>query len=461
MIKRKLTSVFILSAILTLTIGGHTPNLIAHATSEQQVSYSILDQETTSLVLNQKNGSNEIALAFEVSKEFDKSITSFELFIQLEPSQITGVNLTWNKDFTSSHCRYAYDQKTGELKIYVVDSKDLLEDRKINIGNMTIVSNVNSAFSSTVVLQEVKTVDLQHQSNDLTVNRDAQTIVYTPTQNNPPSNQAPSTTPVTPTITPVTPNTTPTATPTPSIIKVQAISLNKTKATLEVGKTLSLTTTVSPWNASNQSVTWTSDNEKVAKVSANGKVTAIGKGTAKITAISKDGSKVKASAVITVKEKTIKATKIKLSKSSLTLKPKASSTLKVTVSPSNVTNSSIVWWSSNPKVATVENGKVTAKAVGTATIYAKTRDGSNLKVACKVTVSNIKLNKTKATLKKGKSLTLKATVTGKSKTVTWKSSNSKIATVSSTGKVTAKKAGTATITAKANGVTATFQIVVK
>ncbi len=455
MIKRKLTSVFILSAILSLTIGGYTPNLIAHATSKQQVSYSILDKETTSLVLHQKNGSNEIALAFEVRKDYDKSITSFELCIQLEPSQITGVNLTWNKALTSNQCRYLYDQKTGELRIYVVDSKDLLEDRKINIGNMTIVSNANSAFNSTVVLQEVKTVDLQHQSDVLTVNRDSQTIVYTPTSTpiNPPSTQTPSTS--------VTPNITPTTTPTPSLIKVQEISLNKTKATLEVGKTLSLTTTVLPWNASNPSVTWSSDNEKVAKVSANGKVTAIGKGTAKITARSKDGSKVSSSAVITVKAKTVKATKVKLSKSSLALKPKASTTLKATVSPSNVTNSSIVWWSSNPKVATVKNGKITAKAVGTATIYAKTRDGSNLKVACKVTVSNIKLNKTRATLKKGKSLTLKATVTGKNKKVTWKSSDSSIATVSSTGKVTAKKAGTATITAKANGVTATFQIVVK
>ena len=445
MIKKKAITVLTLSVIMSTAIGFSVPHKIAYAASNNQadmyVDEDLVGKENATLVLNQKSGSNAIALSLELSKEYDKSITSFELCLQLDQSKIKDVTMEWNKGFTTNQCRYTYDQKTGELRIYVVDSKDLLEDRKITIGNMSIASDEKSKFNSSLVLQELKTVDLQHNSDAIMVDRAEHTIVYTPSQTDKPSTDNPDTT--------------------PSIIQVQDIRLSKTKETLEVGKTLSLTATVLPSNASNRSVTWSSDNEKVAKVSADGKVTAIGKGTANITVRSNDGTNIKVTAVITVKAKTVKATSVKLSKTSLTLKPKASTTLKVTISPSKVTDKSVVWSSSNPKVATVKNGKLTAKAVGTTTITVKTKDGSNKKATCKITVADIKLNKTKATLKKGKSLTLKATVSGKSKKVTWKSSNSKIASVSKTGKVTAKKAGTATITAKANGVTTTFKVTVK
>ena len=82
----------------------------------------------------------------------------------------------------------------------------------------------------------------------------------------------------------------------------------------------------------------------------------------------------------------------------------------------------------------------------------------------KQAVKSIKLNKTSATLKKGKSLTLKATISPSSannKAVTWSSSNKKVATVSSKGVVTAKKKGTAKITVKCNGITRTFKVTVK
>ena len=77
------------------------------------------------------------------------------------------------------------------------------------------------------------------------------------------------------------------------------------------------------------------------------------------------------------------------------------------------------------------------------------------------TDSSIKLNMTAASLYTKGALTLKATLTGSNKKVTWKSSNTKVAVVNSSGKVTGKKAGTATITAKANGKTVTCKITVK
>lgn len=444
MIKRKAITVLTMSVMMSAALGFSAPHNTAYAaTNDQAVVYTdedLVSQENATLVLSQNSGSNNISFALEISEDYDKSITSFEVCLELDQSKIKDVTMEWNKEFTANHCRYTYDQKTGELRLYVVDNKDLVDDKKITIGTMSIVSNETSKFESLLVLQELKTVDLQHNSDSITVDRTEHNIEFTPTSK--PSTGNPGTT-------------------TPIILKVQDIKLSKTNATLEIGESVSLTATVSPSNAANTSVSWYSDDEKVAKVSKDGKVTAIGKGTATITVSSNDGSNIKATAVITVKAKAVKATSVKLSKTSLTLKPKASTTLKVTVSPSKATDKSVVWSSSNPKVATVKNGKITAKSVGTTTITVKTNDGSNKKATCKITVADIKLNKTKATLKKGKSLTLKATVSGKSKKVTWKSSNSKIATVSKTGKVTAKKAGTATITVKANGVTTTFKVTVK
>ena len=242
------------------------------------------------------------------------------------------------------------------------------------------------------------------------------------------------------------------------------VKLSKTSVSLNKGKTTTIKATVTPSNATNKKVTWTTSNKKVATVS-NGKITAKGVGTATITVKTANGKK--ATCKVTVKSsKTVNPTKVKLSKTSVTLGKGKSTTLKATVSPSNATNKKVTWTTSNKKVATVSNGKITAKGVGTATITVKTANGK--KATCKVTVKNlptrVKLNRTSATLRKGKTLTLKATVTpGKNviSTVSWSSSNNKVATVKN-GKVTAKAKGTATITVKTtNGKTARCKITVK
>ena len=90
----------------------------------------------------------------------------------------------------------------------------------------------------------------------------------------------------------------------PEVVAVTNITLNKTAVTLEVNGTVGLSATVSPSNASNQKITWSTSNSKVATVS-NGTVTAIGAGTATITATA-DGSNVKATATITVNAPTQK-----------------------------------------------------------------------------------------------------------------------------------------------------------
>jgi uncharacterized protein YjdB len=85
-------------------------------------------------------------------------------------------------------------------------------------------------------------------------------------------------------------------------VKAKSVSLNKKTASLTVGKTVNLVATVKPSNAKNKEVVWSSSDKKVAKVDSKGKVTAVAKGTATITAKTKDGS-FKAACKVTVKAK--------------------------------------------------------------------------------------------------------------------------------------------------------------
>lgn len=145
------------------------------------------------------------------------------------------------------------------------------------------------------------------------------------------------------------------------------------------------------------------------------------------------------------------ATDVHLTKTKVTLYVGQSTTLKLN-------GAKVKKWKSNDKnIATVnKNGKVTAKKKGTTTIVATAKNGKTYK--SKVTVKNVSLSKTKVTLVKGKSITLKL---NGSKVVKWSSDNEKIATVNSKGKVVAKGVDTTTIKAKAkNGKTYKCEVVV-
>ena len=234
-------------------------------------------------------------------------------------------------------------------------------------------------------------------------------------------------------------------------IKPTKVTLSKTAAKLELKKTLTLKATITPSYAGQKTLTWSSGNTAVATVSAGGKVTAKKKGTATITVEAVGGKK--ASCKVTVIG--IQPVSVKPSLTSKTLEVGSSVTLKGTVTPADAENKTLTWSSNNTAVATVSSGgKVTAKKKGTATITVKTVNGK--KATCKVTVIGIRptavtLNLTAKKLEEGSSVTLKGTVTpsgAENKTLTWSSSDTTVATVSSGGKVTAKKKGTATITAK-------------
>ena len=229
------------------------------------------------------------------------------------------------------------------------------------------------------------------------------------------------------------------------------VKLNKTKITLNVKKSYQLKV-----SGTKKKIKWSSSKKSVATVNKKGKVTAKKKGTAIITA---KAGKTKYTCKVTVRQP---VTSVKLNKKSVTLKKKgASVTLKAKLKPSSANNKTVTWTTSNKKVATVNaKGKVTAVGNGKCTITAVAKDGSKKKASCKITVkipvvktTKLTLNKSKATLtKKGQTLQLTAAITPKNatnKTLTWKSSNTKTATVSKTGKVTAVGNGTATITVAA------------
>lgn len=231
-----------------------------------------------------------------------------------------------------------------------------------------------------------------------------------------------------------------------SLVKAE-FKLNQTSATLYSGAAVTLSATTNLTG----DITWKSSDAKVATVDAKGNVKAVNAGTATITATL---GKVSATFTVTVKNPSITA-----KADSSVIYTKSKTTTKINVVKDGVTGNA-TFRSGNTKVATVSaNGTVKAKKAGKVNITVQV---GNHKQVVKITVKKptMKLVKSSAKLKKGKKVTIKVKAAPVSK-VTFKSSNKKVATVSSKGVVKAKKKGTATITVKCNGITKKFKVTVK
>jgi alpha-L-fucosidase 2 len=176
---------------------------------------------------------------------------------------------------------------------------------------------------------------------------------------------------------------------TPAFIPVTAITLNMTETLIMVGSTETLSVTaVAPDNATDKTYTWKTSDASIATVDQNGVVTAVAEGTVTIYAEANDGSGVKGNCAVTVIPAFITVTAITLNKTATEIKVGATETLSVTsVLPEEATDKTYTWKTSNASVATVDqDGKVTAVAVGTVTIYAEANDGSGVKGNCEVAV---------------------------------------------------------------------------
>ena len=226
-----------------------------------------------------------------------------------------------------------------------------------------------------------------------------------------------------------------------------SITLNKSSVTLYTGGSTKVTLTPILENLTGD-ITYTTSDEKVATVSSKGVVTAKAKGTAVITAACGEYT---ATCKVTVKTPTIT-----LSKSSITIAEKASQTLTVKSVPAG----KVTYKSSNTKIASVNSkGVITGKKAGTAKI---TVTCNGVSKTCKITVKkqSVKVTKSSVAVKKGKTTKIAATASPAGK-ITYKSSNTKIASVNSKGVVTGKRKGTAKITVTCNGVKKTIKVTVK
>ena len=246
------------------------------------------------------------------------------------------------------------------------------------------------------------------------------------------------------------------------------VRLSRSSLALSVGEAYTLKSTVLPNEAKNKTCKWYTSRSSVAAVSSTGRVTARAVGTAVITAKTVNGKK--ATCKVTVSPV---PTGVKISPTALTLGKGESYTLKGKVLPNDAKNKTCKWYTSRSSVAAVSStGKVTAKAVGTAVITAKTVNGK--KATCKVTVktmpTSVKTSPTALTLGKGESYTIKENTNSGSyanaANLKWTSTNTRVVTVKkgSGNKAALKAVGTGTVSVRVtlyNGRTATCKVTVK
>ena len=250
----------------------------------------------------------------------------------------------------------------------------------------------------------------------------------------------------------------PTTEPKPTSVP-KSVKLNKNDITFGIGEKYTLVTTVE--NGDISQVAFTTSDRKVATVDNNGKITAVGTGTATITAKTYNG--LKSECKVTVKKF---ADSIKLDKTSITLGVGEQYDFSSSV-PNGTAAYFRSYYSDNTAIATIQKsgGLMTAKTAGTTMIRCKLSSGRE--ATCKVTVksapSSVTLNYTTSTLKVGQSEAIKVTYNNNAYSFKnkWTSSNTYVATVNSTGKISAKSQGTATITYKTyNGKTASCKLTV-
>lgn len=240
-----------------------------------------------------------------------------------------------------------------------------------------------------------------------------------------------------------------------SDLLLTSITLSETFLSLLTGQVYILTATVTPNDATDKSVTWTSSDTSIATVDSNGKVTAKSKGSATITCKANDGSGVEATCIVTVTNP--KPDNIVLP-TSQTVKAGETITLTPTVTPANA-EYTLTWTSDDETVATVNSaGVVTGVKKGQTFINVEIDNGKA--AYCKLTVTaaeptGIELPKN-ATVYVGGTLLLTPTITpeGAETTLTWKSDDETVVRVDATGVLTGLAEGLALVTVKtANGLT--------
>ena len=238
-------------------------------------------------------------------------------------------------------------------------------------------------------------------------------------------------------------------------IYISSVTVSPSSKAMNVGESAYLHATICPTNATNKQIMWLSSDEDVAIVNpSSGLVTATGVGTATIYAESLDNSGKRDSCTVTV-DQNVRIRSITFDKTELRLQPGDRYTLSTTICPSNATDKSLLWYSNNPEVASVNNGVIRAKSKGFAEISASPTAGSTVSARCKVfvsdyiPVSSVTVSPSCKTMTVGDSIYLHATVcpgNATNKFIEWKSGNEDIVSVApDTGLLIAQGPGTTTV----------------
>lgn len=225
---------------------------------------------------------------------------------------------------------------------------------------------------------------------------------------------------------------------------VTGIEIVPSTVRLLVGDSQKVTANVYPENATIKDVVWASANESIATVDEDGEIFAIGTGKVKITATSQDGNNIKGVCWVYVTP-VINISSLRINSKDIYMLSGRSRKLSVIVRPA-VNTDSYAWYSSDTGIVTVdENGVITTVGPGTAEVFVIS---NNAGVESTCTVHSLAISRSNLTLEQYDRYTLD--VIGTDSNITWRSSNPRVCTVSSSGEIIGRKAGTATITATVN-----------
>ncbi|MBU2947194.1 Ig-like domain-containing protein, partial [Zobellia uliginosa] len=173
-------------------------------------------------------------------------------------------------------------------------------------------------------------------------------------------------------------------------IDISSINLEPASANINVDETQNLELVITPANASNQNVSWSSSDETIATVDATGLVTGILQGSVTITASANDSSEVVGTASITVGSEDVALTGITVMPSPVSLNTGSTQQLTIDFEPANATNKNVTWSTSNPTKATVSNtGLVTTLEVGSVTITATSDADTSIFGNSAITINEI------------------------------------------------------------------------
>lgn len=167
---------------------------------------------------------------------------------------------------------------------------------------------------------------------------------------------------------------------------VQTLSFDKSCVSVEIGQQKQLSVTIMPSNATVKTLRWESSDENIVEVH-DGVVTGKSLGTTNVIAYTMDGTNISATCQVTVIDEIINVTSLTLSESSLNLVKGDTYNLTFSILPQDATNKTVTWNTSNPLVATIEDGLITAVGIGNAKVTASANDDSGLSATCDIIVT--------------------------------------------------------------------------